>query len=315
MLPEIEKSERKMFIFGNTFDILLQHMVYKYDNFEMYPALQCLEITVAHLTRAIFDPSRSLVDEYIMTLILRSQLQTILDFKTTSVLFGAVFGEKYDKKKSIFDDSFNPQAAIAITKIYSTILLISRQSPQIFQKVTLGLAFNEPILFKLWKFIQVYCGVESILVKDYGQYYSFVHTCILFFLSFKASLWISSLEEFARNVYFDRHDIIELVNMLKPLIVNLIQGMEQSKGALSLLDEFVIVSASPLLRLTHDYFAVKDYIEPSVWDLESSVWQKALNGNDPHATAQVRLIMRYMPECIPFDIRALFFTRQVSAER
>ena len=39
ILPEIQKSERKMFIFGNTFDLLLQHMVYNYDNFEIYPAL------------------------------------------------------------------------------------------------------------------------------------------------------------------------------------------------------------------------------------------------------------------------------------
>ena len=39
ILPEIQKNERKMFIFGNTFDLLLQHMVYQYDNFEIYPAL------------------------------------------------------------------------------------------------------------------------------------------------------------------------------------------------------------------------------------------------------------------------------------
>ena len=96
------------------------------DSYAIYPVLQVLEVTVNHLSRSIFDMSRSLVDEYIMTLILRNQLQAILDFKTTSKLFGTVFGETVDKKHSIFEDSFNPQAAIALTKIYSTILMISR---------------------------------------------------------------------------------------------------------------------------------------------------------------------------------------------
>lgn len=67
-----------------------------------------------------------------MTLILRNQLSTILDFKTTSKLFGTIFGERVDKQHSIFEDSFNPQAAIAITKVYSNILIISRQSPEVF---------------------------------------------------------------------------------------------------------------------------------------------------------------------------------------
>ena len=127
MIPELKKSERKMFIFSNTFDLLHSFLIYRMDGFEIYPVLQCLEVTVHHLAKSIFDMTRSTVDEYIMTLLLRNQLQAILDFKTTSKLFGTVFGERADKEKhSIFEDTFNPQAAISITKIYSTILLISR---------------------------------------------------------------------------------------------------------------------------------------------------------------------------------------------
>ena len=66
MIAETAKSERKMFIFANTFELLLTHMVIKMDVFDFYPALQCLEVTVQHLSRSIFDPSRSLVDDYIM---------------------------------------------------------------------------------------------------------------------------------------------------------------------------------------------------------------------------------------------------------
>ena len=61
-----------MFIFSNTFELLLTHMIYKMDVFDFYPAMQCLEVNVQHLSRSIFDTSRSRVDEYIMTFILRS---------------------------------------------------------------------------------------------------------------------------------------------------------------------------------------------------------------------------------------------------
>ena len=35
-----------MFIFSNTFELLLTHMIHRQDVFEFYPALQCLEVTV-----------------------------------------------------------------------------------------------------------------------------------------------------------------------------------------------------------------------------------------------------------------------------
>lgn len=136
----------------------------------------------------------------------------------------------------------------------------------------MGLAFNEPVLYKLWKFIEVYCGIESLLVREYGQYQSFIHTCVLFFIAFKTHLWVSSFEEFIKNQYFDRNDVLSLVNLLKPLIINLIQSMKQTSNKLSLLDEFVVVSASPLLRMLHDLFAFKEYLDPSEWDINNINW-------------------------------------------
>ncbi len=74
------------------------------DTFEIYPVLQCLQVTVNHLSRAIFDPNRSVVDDHILVIILRNQVSAILDFKTTAKLFGHIFGEKVNKKISIFED-------------------------------------------------------------------------------------------------------------------------------------------------------------------------------------------------------------------
>ena len=81
------------------------------------------------------------------------------------------------------------------------------------------------MLYKLWKFIEVYCGIDSLLVRsksEYDQYHSFIHTFTLFMLAFKQLLWISSFEDFIKNQYFDRKDILAIVDLLKPLIINLI---------------------------------------------------------------------------------------------
>ena len=39
LLAETKKSERKMFIFSNTFELLLTHLINKTDVFGFYPAL------------------------------------------------------------------------------------------------------------------------------------------------------------------------------------------------------------------------------------------------------------------------------------
>jgi hypothetical protein len=118
-----------MFIFANTFEILHARLL-KGDrsvtNFELYPVLQVLEFTAQHLAKRIFDSERASIDDHIKIVILRNQLSHILDYKTTSKIFGHVFGENIHSKHSIFEDFFNPQAAISLTKIYSTILMIAR---------------------------------------------------------------------------------------------------------------------------------------------------------------------------------------------
>ena len=77
----------------------------------------------------------------------------------------------------------------------------------------------------------------------------------------------------------------------------------------------MVATASPLLRMLHEYFAFKEYLDPSEWDINGINWQKALQGDNASIANEVKLIMRYMPECIPFEIRALFFTKQVEVER
>lgn len=77
-----------MFIFSNTFEFLHTYLINEMDTYSLLPVLQVLEQTSLHLSRRIFDLENASIDDYIMTTILRSQLIYILDFKTTSKIFG-----------------------------------------------------------------------------------------------------------------------------------------------------------------------------------------------------------------------------------
>jgi hypothetical protein len=72
MLVETKKSEKKMFIFANIFELLHKVLIHRLDSFAIYPVLQCLQATVHHLPKAIFDPNRSLVEDHILVLVLRN---------------------------------------------------------------------------------------------------------------------------------------------------------------------------------------------------------------------------------------------------
>lgn len=144
----------------------------------------------------------------------------ILDFKTTSKIFGHVFGETVTSKHSIFDDQFNLEAAISLTKVYSTILMLAKHN--VFQQIILGIAFNEPVLYKLWRFVDVYCGLDSLLVSH--QYGEFIHALALFCLAFTRNLWVTSFDEFLKSPYFERKDILGMVDVLRGLIIELILG-------------------------------------------------------------------------------------------
>ncbi len=132
------------------------------------------------------------------------------------------------------------------------------------------------MLYKLWRFIDVYCGIDALLVRnvrEYDQYNSFIHSLSLFCLAFTRNLWVTSFEEFLKNQYFERKDVIGMVQLLKALIIDLIL---ESKQQQNLLDDFVLYSAGVLLRLLHELFAIKDYIDPKAWDITEIKWKDIL---------------------------------------
>lgn len=123
----------------------------------------------------------------------------------------------------------------------------------------------------------------------------------LFCLAFTRNLWITSFEDFLKSQFFEKKDVVSMVGLLRTLIINLI--MEAKRP--NLLDEFVLYSASVLLRLLHEYFAIKDYIDPKAWDIREIDWKEVLQSQS--FPPEIRRVISYMPECIPFDVRATLF--------
>jgi hypothetical protein len=44
----------------------------------------------------------------------------------------------------------------------------------------------------------------------------------------------------------------------------------------NLLDDFVLYSSSVLLRLLHELFAVKEFVDPKAWDIKEVNWKNIL---------------------------------------
>jgi hypothetical protein len=75
---------------------------------------------------------------------------------------------------------------------------------------------------------------------------------------------------------------LALIALLKNIIVNLIGRqveLDQFLLKISVLDEFVLMTASQMLHLLHDYFALKEYIDPGEWNLHEFDWKKVTTQN------------------------------------
>ena len=122
---------------------------------------------------------------------------------------------------------------------------------------------------------------------------------------------MTSFDEFLKTPYFERKDIIGLVKLLRALIIDLI--LEQKNNSKSaMLDDFVLYASSVLLRLLHELFAVKDYVDPKEWDITEIKWKDVLNSQT--FTPEIKQIINYMPECIPFEVRATLFTQMIKGD-
>jgi hypothetical protein len=79
-----------MFIFANTFELVC---VLDLPIQDAFPLLQILRVLVTNIPKSLFDLERPFVDDYYLSVILRSQLAALFELKTTLKLFALVFGQ------------------------------------------------------------------------------------------------------------------------------------------------------------------------------------------------------------------------------
>jgi hypothetical protein len=62
----------------------------------------------------------------------------------------------------------------------------------------------------------------------------------------------------------------------------------------------------------HELFAVKDFVDPKAWDITEIKWKDVLSAST--FPPEIRKIIGYMPECIPFEVRATLFQQTIKAD-
>lgn len=97
----------------------------------------------------------------------------------------------------------------------------------------MGLAFHEAILLKLFKFIEVYCGPETLIKRsklpDYeidemsDSQESYLGCFLLFCIAFKHNLWLQNFEDFVKGQYFMKSDVLSLIKLLKILVISFLR--------------------------------------------------------------------------------------------
>jgi len=50
---------------------------------------------------------------------------------------------------------------------------------------------------------------------------------------------------------------------------------------------------------------VKEYVDPKEWDINEVKWKDVLASQS--FTPEIKKIINYMPQCIPFEVRATLF--------
>lgn len=75
------------------------------------------------------------------------------------------------------------------------------------------------------------------------------------------------------------------------------------------MEKTIILSCSNLIWLMHDIFVVDWYIDPEIFRIKEVEWDLIITHkafNEP-----VMNLINYIPECVPFKVRALLFTESV----
>ena len=83
-----------------------------------------------------------------------------------------------------------------------------------------------------------------------------------------------------------------------------------NERALYELDKYVLNAGSVLIRQMCDIFTVDNWISPDQFEIKEIDWDRILKKE--MLTPDVMELINYLPECVPFKVRALVFSNKVA---
>jgi hypothetical protein len=123
------------------------------------------------------------------------------------------------------------------------------------------------------------------------------------------NLWIASVEDFASSEVFMKEDLVKIIYSMRAFVANSLL----SERPLYDMERTIITACSSLIRLMHDIFVIDSFIDPEIFKIKEVSWDMIIT----HLafTEPVMNLINFIPECVPFKVRALLFTQNVNQER
>ena len=299
------QSEKEIFLFGNLWELFQTKLFASMSPSDISHLLLTCTKLVRHLSPRLLEcSSMASISEPVNIKTLRRQIAMFTDSSKLNTVFLKIFNHESDG----FDDTFNPLAAQSLCEIYNIFLEKCRESKEaqfVVTGIMGGLAFNKKIIYKIWKFLEVFCDLRVFYnaqqIQDReSNFYKYSHVLSIFCSAYRNLLLIANDQEFPyvfskeelQKFTFFSIDFVHTILCL-PVINETVENLLQS--------------VSLLLKLIHEFNQRLKFLNENEFLLAPKAIQ-ALASN----TESLNRVIAHFPFCLPFDARVEILSTRIS---
>jgi ubiquitin-protein ligase E3 C len=306
-----EKSHdniESFFMFANIWDLVSDQMR-SLSAWEMNPILQVCSQLAQHVSPQFLEQqSHTSYWAPVQVQALNRQLAMFTDSSLVSDLFCKVLDVEGG-----FSDKFHPPAALSLCKIYDKFFISCQRQAAVSMVsvgITNGLAFNSNIVYSLWKFLEVYCGLDVFYSLDEVEgrgAEDYLHVLNLFCRAYHHSLLVTDVAEFPSVFSID-----EAKNVTQTLIQICHRGLI---AVLSPAAVPTIQCVCLLLKLLYQFNVSLQYLDETKWLIPPRLVDQLVGQYFNGDSAQLTALLDNFPFCVPFEARTLVFYSWIDQER
>jgi len=305
-------DEKEIYLFANLWELFSAKLFSSMSPSEMAPLLMTCAKAVTKLTpRLLESDSSACISEPTNLKVLRKQLSIFTDPNKLSSIFLKVFDHGHDE----FTDQFNPSVAQDLCQIYNTFLekcQTSKEAQFVVTGIMGGIAFNKKVLYRIWKFIQLFCDVNVFLnpnnlasTNRNHEFYKFSPALSLFCCSYQSLLLIVDDAEFP--YIFDEAELIYFTDFIIQLVH---AGLLQQD--LNSVAENLVSSACKVLKLLHEFNSSKHFFEEVQFQLPHDQLNELIEKMKTEDPTILSPIIQKFPFCLPFTVRAEILSMNIA---